>query len=80
MGWYENEKHQTGTEEIARALAGVEGYKIIAGGDTGAAVQKLGLKEKIDLVASGGGVMLELLAKGTLPAWEEKLKDKTNNA
>jgi phosphoglycerate kinase len=70
MGFYESEENKKGTEEIAKAVAGANAYKIIAGGDTGASIAKLGLKDKIDFICSGGGVMLEYLAKGTLPAWE----------
>lgn len=70
MGYYEQENCRVGTEEIAKAISEVNGYKIIAGGDTGASVDKLGLKNKIDFVCSGGGVMLEFLTKGKLPAWE----------
>jgi phosphoglycerate kinase len=70
MGWFEKEDYQKGTVEIAKAIAQMSGYKIIAGGDTSASVEKLGVKEKIDFVCSGGGVMLEYLAKGSLAAWE----------
>jgi len=70
MGFYEKEDAQKGTEEIARAIANSNSYKIIAGGDTAASIAKLGLKDKIDFVCSGGGVMLEFLTKGSLPAWE----------
>lgn len=70
MGWFEKEGCKRGTEEIARAVAKSGAYKIIAGGDTGASIKNLGLENQIDLVASGGGVMLELLTKGKLPAWE----------
>lgn len=70
MGWFEKTDCQKGTLEIAKAVAESPAYKIIAGGDTGASIKNLGLLDKIDLVASGGGVMLELLAKGKLPAWE----------
>lgn len=72
MGWFEKDNCKKGTEEIAKAVANCDGYKIIAGGDTGASVANLGLGDKIDLIASGGGVMLELLTKGELPAWEWK--------
>jgi polar amino acid transport system substrate-binding protein len=54
---------------LAQAIADVQGYKIIAGGDTGASIKDLGLKNKIDFICSGGGVMLEMLVKGDLPAW-----------
>lgn len=70
MGKYEDKNCKKGTEEIARAIANNPGYKIIAGGDTGASVVDLGLNDKIDFVCSGGGVTLEYLTKGTLPAWE----------
>lgn len=70
MGYYEQENCRYGTEEVAKMVAEVEGYKIIAGGDTGASIISLGLKDKIDFICSGGGVMLEFLTKGKLPAWE----------
>ena len=70
MGLYENKESQKGTEEIAKAIAESTGYKIIAGGDTAASIVDLGLKDKIDFVCSGGGVMLEMLAKDDLPAWD----------
>lgn len=69
MGFFEKENCQEGTRAIATAVANSQAYKIIAGGDTGASIKDLGLENKIDLIASGGGVMLELLTKGTLPAW-----------
>ena len=70
MGFYEKENAQRGTEEIAKAITESNGYKIIAGGDTSASIVKLGLKNKINFICSGGGVMLEMLIKGSLPAWE----------
>jgi len=70
MGKYEDNNCKKGTEEIARMIANNQGYKVIAGGDTSASVVNLGLKEKIDFICSGGGVMLEFLTKKTLPAWE----------
>jgi phosphoglycerate kinase len=69
MGFYEQDNCRKGTQKIALAVAGVDGYKIIAGGDTGASIKDLGLKNKIDFICSGGGVMLEMLVKGDLPAW-----------
>ncbi|MFA5750159.1 MAG: phosphoglycerate kinase [Candidatus Shapirobacteria bacterium] len=69
MGFYEDENCREGTKEIAMAVANTDGYKIIAGGDTSTSIKYLGLKNKIDFICSGGGVMLELLTKGSLPAW-----------
>lgn len=70
MGKYEEEKSRKGTEEIAKAVAESMAYKVIAGGDTGAAVRELGLENRVDFISSGGGAMLTLLTKGSLPAWE----------
>ena len=70
MGYYEKPENRKGTEEIAKAIAESGAYKIVAGGDTGASIAALGLKDKMDFVCSGGGVMLEFLTKGKLPAWK----------
>jgi phosphoglycerate kinase len=70
MGFYEKEDCRKGTEKIALAIAESGGYKIIAGGDTEASIVNLGLKNKIDFICSGGGVMLEMLVKKDLPAWD----------
>jgi len=69
MGLYEEENCRLGTQKIAAAVAEAPGQKIIAGGDTSASIKDLGLKDKIDFICSGGGVMLEMLVKGDLPAW-----------
>jgi phosphoglycerate kinase len=69
MGFFEDENSKKGTEEIARALVNSQAYKVIAGGDTSAAIRGLGLQEKIDYVSSGGGVMLEFLTKRKLAAF-----------
>lgn len=70
MGFFENESSKTGTIEIANSLGNSNAtYKVIAGGDTLSSVKQLNLLDKIDFVSSGGGVLLEFLAKGKLPAW-----------
>jgi phosphoglycerate kinase len=70
MGFFEDENSKKGTEEIAKALINSQArYKVIAGGDTSAAVRGLRLEEKIDYVSSGGGVMLEFLTKRKLAAF-----------
>ena len=70
LGKYEVEEGMVATREIARFLAGREVVWVVAGGDTAASLKNLGVKDKIDLMASGGGVVLEYLTKGELPAWE----------
>jgi phosphoglycerate kinase len=71
MGFYEDEKSRVGTEKIAMTVANSgASYKVIAGGDTNASIKFLGLKNKINFVSSGGGVLLEFLTKKSLPAWD----------
>ena len=69
MGLYEQEDCRKGTQEIAKAMTKSMAFKIIAGGDTAASVVDLGLKDEIDVICSGGGVMLEMLVNENLPAW-----------
>ncbi len=72
MGFYESSENRKGTEEIAKEISKNSGYKIIAGGDTAASIVELKLGDKINFICSGGGVMLEFLSNGTLPAWAEE--------
>ena len=68
-----------GTECLAKAIATSRAQSVLGGGDTVAAVEKLGLTEKFGFVSTGGGAMLEFLANETLPGIEvikESLKGK----
>ncbi|MFA6518031.1 MAG: phosphoglycerate kinase [Candidatus Shapirobacteria bacterium] len=69
MGLFENVNSLEGTVVVAKAVVANPGYKMAAGGDTGAMLVKFGLGDKMDFVSSGGGATLEYLIKGTLPAW-----------
>jgi 3-phosphoglycerate kinase len=60
IGVFEFDKFANGTREIAEAIASSSATTIVGGGDSGAAVEKLGMKEKFTLVSSGGGVSLEM--------------------
>lgn len=55
------------TEGLAKAIAQSDAYSILGGGDTVAAVEKLGLTDRFSFISTGGGAMLDFLAKGTLP-------------
>lgn len=70
LGCFEKEDAKKGTREIARAIGESNAYTIIAGGDTEASISDMNVEDKIKLIASGGGMLLELLTKGTLPAWD----------
>ncbi len=69
FGNYE-EGFTEGTEQTADLIASAKAFSVIGGGDTVAAVEKLGLNEKFGFVSIGGGSMLTLLEHGTTPALE----------
>ncbi|QIZ69456.1 phosphoglycerate kinase [Oxynema aestuarii] len=70
MGVFEMEKFAQGTEAIAHTLAELTPKgttTIIGGGDSVAAVEKVGLGEKMSHISTGGGASLELLEGKVLP-------------
>ncbi len=66
LGNYENGFTDT-TEGVALAVAQSKAHSVVGGGDTVAAIEKLGVEKNISFISTGGGAMLEFLAKGTLP-------------
>jgi phosphoglycerate kinase len=67
MGVFEDERFCAGTAGVARAVAECDGYTVVGGGDSVAAVSGLGLKDRISYISTGGGASLELLEYGDLP-------------
>lgn len=70
IGMFEYDKFSKGTIELCNILASSKAFTIVGGGDTGAAIMKYGLKEKINHVSTGGGATLEFLEGKNLPGIE----------
>ncbi len=67
MGVFEMPSFRGGTEAVGRAVADCPGYTVVGGGDSVAAVELLGLAERIKHISTGGGASLELLEGKVLP-------------
>jgi len=70
MGVYEVEPFSAGTRAVAEAAAASDAYVVVGGGETGDAVARFGLAEKMSHVSTGGGACLALLRGRRLPALE----------
>ena len=67
MGVFENPTLAEGTLAVAKAMAQSDAVTIIGGGDSAAAVEQMGLGEKMTHISTGGGASLEYLEGKTLP-------------
>lgn len=70
MGVFEFDKFAAGTDAVAHSLAAITetgADTIIGGGDSVAAVEKVGVAEKMSHISTGGGASLELLEGKVLP-------------
>ncbi len=70
MGVFEFEKFASGTLAVAEAVANSGAVSIIGGGDSVAAVVKLGFADKMSHISTGGGASLEFMEGKALPGVE----------
>jgi phosphoglycerate kinase len=68
MGVFEREDFAAGTLAVAHALAAIDGFTVVGGGESVMAIHRAGVADKIDHVSTGGGASLQFLTGDTLPA------------
>ena len=67
MGVYENKEFMAGTKRVFEAAAASKAFSLVGGGHTVAAVEGLGLADKISYVSTAGGALVEFLMGKQLP-------------
>ncbi len=67
MGVFENREFMAGTKKVFQAAAASEAFSLVGGGHTVAAVEELGLADKMSYVSTAGGALIEFLMGKQLP-------------
>jgi phosphoglycerate kinase len=67
MGVFEMEPFSNGTRAVAKAVAAIDAFTVVGGGDSVAAIRSLGFEQAVDHLSTGGGASLEFLEGRDLP-------------
>ena len=67
LGVFENPEFMAGTKGVLEAVAASKAFSLVGGGHTVAAVEQLGLREKMGYVSTAGGALIEFLMGEELP-------------
>lgn len=67
LGAFEDPRFAAGTQAIAAAVATTDGFTVVGGGDTVAALDEIRLADRVSFVSTGGGASLAFLEHGDLP-------------
>jgi len=67
VGVFENPEFKAGSQMVLEAVAASEGFSLVGGGHTVAAVENLGLADKMSYVSTAGGALIEFLMGKQLP-------------
>lgn len=68
VGVFEFDQFGEGTRSMSTAIAQSSAFSIAGGGDTLAAIDKYGIKDKVSYISTGGGAFLEFVEGKVLPA------------
>jgi len=70
VGVFEIDEFAQGTMAVAKALAESDGYTVVGGGESAAAVKKAGVENEVSHVSTGGGASLQFFEGKPLPGIE----------